>query len=70
MSDLMHIRTKKYNQKIINSKTHLHELKIANIKVEVFWMNSPVEQIYIDVTNISVPELKLLFCCGDVYFRN
>lgn len=36
MSDLMHIRTKKYNQKIINSKTHLHELKIANIRVEVF----------------------------------
>ena len=33
---LMHIRTKDYNQKIINSKTHLHELKIANIRVEVF----------------------------------
>lgn len=33
-------------------------------------MNSPVEQEYIDITTIFILELKLLFCCWDVYFMN
>lgn len=33
-------------------------------------MNSPVEQEYIKITTILIIELKLLFCCWDVYFMN